>query len=68
MLVFTATDRLMHFLWDVYEDKDHKYHNLFLEHFRKIDQAVGEINARLNDDDLLIMHSDHGFERLGKDI
>jgi predicted AlkP superfamily phosphohydrolase/phosphomutase len=68
MLVFTATDRLMHFLWDAYEDKDHKYHNLFLEHFRKIDRAIGEINARLNDDDLLIMHSDHGFERLDKDI
>jgi len=68
MLVFTATDRLMHFLWDAYEDKDHKHHNLFLEHFRKIDQAIGEINARLNDDDLLIMHSDHGFERLDKDI
>jgi len=68
MLVFTATDRLMHFLWDAYENKGHKYHNMFLEHFRKIDRAVGEINAGLNDDDLLIMHSDHGFERLDKDI
>jgi predicted AlkP superfamily phosphohydrolase/phosphomutase len=68
MLVFTATDRLMHFLWDAYEDKGHKYHNLFLEHFRKIDRAIGEINDRLNGDDLLIMHSDHGFERLDKDI
>ncbi|MHC4439590.1 MAG: alkaline phosphatase family protein, partial [Planctomycetota bacterium] len=26
MLVFTATDRLMHFLWNAYEDADHKYH------------------------------------------
>jgi predicted AlkP superfamily phosphohydrolase/phosphomutase len=68
MLVFTATDRLMHFLWDAYEDKNHKYHNLFLEHFRKIDRAIGEINAQLNDNDLLIMHSDHGFERLDNDI
>ena len=68
MLVFTGTDRLMHFLWDAYEDKDHKYHNLFLEHFRKIDQAVGEIISRSADDDLLIMHSDHGFERLQNDV
>jgi predicted AlkP superfamily phosphohydrolase/phosphomutase len=68
MLVFTATDRLMHFLWDAYEDKDHKYHNLFLEHFRKIDEAVGEIGTRIADDDLLIMHSDHGFERLENDF
>jgi len=68
MLVFTGTDRLMHFLWDAYEDKNHKYHNLFLEHFRKIDQAVGEIIARSSDNDLLIMHSDHGFERLQNDV
>jgi len=68
MLVFTGTDRLFHFLWDAYEDKDHKYHNLFLEHFRKIDQAVGEIISRITDDDLLIMHSDHGFERLQNDV
>ncbi|MHC4572110.1 MAG: alkaline phosphatase family protein [Planctomycetota bacterium] len=68
MLIFTGTDRLMHFLWDAYEDKDHKYHNFFLEHFRKIDQAIGEINVRIADDDLLIMHSDHGFEKLEKDV
>jgi predicted AlkP superfamily phosphohydrolase/phosphomutase len=68
MLVFTGTDRLMHFLWNAYEDKDHRYHNLFLEHFRKIDEAVGEIGTRIADDDLLIMHSDHGFERLEKDV
>jgi len=68
MLVFTGTDRLMHFLWNAYEDKDHKYHNLFLEHFRKIDQTIGEINNRISGDDLLIMLSDHGFERLEKDV
>jgi len=43
MLVFTGTDRLMHFLWDAYEDKDHRHHNSFLKHFRRIDQAIGEI-------------------------
>jgi predicted AlkP superfamily phosphohydrolase/phosphomutase len=39
MLVFTATDRLMHFLYNAYEE-----------------------------DDILIMLSDHGFERLEKDV
>lgn len=68
MLVFTGTDRLMHFLWDAYEDKDHRYHDLFLEHFRRIDQAIGEIAARIGDDDLLVMLSDHGFERLDYDV
>ena len=68
MLVFTSTDRLMHFLWNAYEDADHKYHNLFLEHFRKIDRVIGEIVDKSNDEDLLIIHSDHGFERLEHDV
>lgn len=68
MLVFTATDRLMHFLWNAYEDKNHKYHNHFLKHFGTIDGAIGEINDKINDNDLLIMLSDHGFERLDYDI
>ncbi len=68
MLVFTATDRLMHFLWEAYEDTDHKYHNLFLRHFEKIDGIIREIAGRISDEDLLIVHSDHGFERLDHDV
>jgi predicted AlkP superfamily phosphohydrolase/phosphomutase len=68
MLVFTGTDRLMHFLFDAYEDKDHKYHDVFLEHFNKIDRIIGEISDRLGDNDLLIMLSDHGFEKLDYDV
>ncbi|MHC4461907.1 MAG: alkaline phosphatase family protein [Planctomycetota bacterium] len=68
MLVFTGTDRLMHFLWSAYEDESHQYHDLFLEHFRRIDQVIGEIAARVGDDDLLVMLSDHGFERLDYDV
>jgi predicted AlkP superfamily phosphohydrolase/phosphomutase len=68
MLAFTGTDRLMHFLWDAYEDKNHKYHEAFLEHFRRIDQAIGKIYSKLNENDVLIMLSDHGFEKLEKDV
>ena len=68
MLIFTGTDRLMHFLWDAYEDSKHKYHNFFLKHFRKIDETIGQIVSKLTEDDLIIMHSDHGFERLDKNI
>jgi predicted AlkP superfamily phosphohydrolase/phosphomutase len=68
MLVFTGTDRLLHFLWDAYEDKEHRYHNLFVEHFKKIDGVIGEINDGLGEDDLIVVHSDHGFERLDKDV
>jgi len=68
MLVFTGTDRLMHFLWSAYEDENHKYHQQFLDHFRKIDEVIGQIHNRLDSNDLLIILSDHGFEGLDKDI
>lgn len=68
MLVFTATDRLMHFLWNAYEDACHKFHNPFIEHFRRIDSVIGEIARKCSDEDLLIIHSDHGFERLEHDV
>lgn len=68
MLVFTGTDRLQHFLYNAYEDESHRFHSDFLEHFRKIDEVLGEIDDRLNEDDLLIMLSDHGFERLEESV
>ncbi len=68
MFVFTGTDRLMHFLWDAYEDQNHKYHNYFLEHFRKIDGVIGEMANQICDEDNLIMLSDHGFEKLEKEV
>ncbi len=68
MIVFTGTDRLMHSLWDAYEDETHKYHDRFADHFARIDRAIGEISENLADEDRLILHSDHGFERLEKDV
>jgi predicted AlkP superfamily phosphohydrolase/phosphomutase len=68
MLVFTGTDRLMHFLFDAYEDKSHKYHNDFLNHFHRIDCVIGEICSELTEDDFCLLLSDHGFEMLEKDI
>ncbi|MHC4692424.1 MAG: alkaline phosphatase family protein [Planctomycetota bacterium] len=68
MLVFSGTDRLMHFLWSAYENENHQYHDLFLNHFRRIDQSIGEIADRVGDDDLFVMLSDHGFERLDYDV
>ncbi|MCF7954984.1 MAG: alkaline phosphatase family protein [Phycisphaerae bacterium] len=64
MLVFTGTDRLLHFLWNAYADENHQYHEQFADHFRKIDVVIGEIAGSLGDDDTLVMMSDHGFEEL----
>jgi len=68
MPTFTGTDRLMHFLFDAYEDKNHKYHKDFVSHFSRIDAAIGNICSKLVENDVLIMLSDHGFERLEKDM
>jgi len=68
MLVFTGTDRLFHFLWNAYEDPSHKYHEAVLNHFRQIDEVIGEIHSKMNDDDHLLLLSDHGFEALNLEI
>jgi predicted AlkP superfamily phosphohydrolase/phosphomutase len=68
MFVFTGTDRLLHFLFTAYEDEGHKYHNDFIAHFRRIDQAIGDILSKLTKNDALIMLSDHGFEKLEVDV
>ena len=68
MFVFTGTDRLLHFLWDAYEKESHKFHGEFLEYFRKIDKIIGEIVSKIQEEDRLIMLSDHGFEGLDFDV
>ena len=68
MLVFTGTDRLAHFLWDAYEDKQHKHHTAFLAHLHQIDEVIGEITQKIDETDSLLVLSDHGFERLEYDI
>jgi predicted AlkP superfamily phosphohydrolase/phosphomutase len=68
MLAFTGTDRLAHFLWDAYEDPNHRYHEAFRDHFKKIDVVIGEIVGQLESEDSLLMLSDHGFERLYQNV
>lgn len=68
MLVFTGSDRLEHFLWDVYEDDGHEHHPQFLEFFEKVDEVIGEIDNGLGEDDSLIILSDHGMEGIKMDV
>lgn len=68
MIVFTGSDRLEHFLLDAYEDIHHEHHPQFLEYFKKVDDAIGEINGKLKEDDSLIILSDHGMELIKTNI
>ncbi len=64
MLVFTGSDRLGHFLWDAYQEENHQYHSDFIHYFQRIDVVIGEIKERLEEDDSLLMLSDHGMGRM----
>ncbi len=68
MFVFTGSDRIGHFLWSAYEDKNHKFHNDFLNYFRRVDEVIGEIADRGGKDVPIIIISDHGMERLKENV
>lgn len=68
MLVFTGSDKLEHFLWHAYEDENHEYHDKFLQYFKEVDSAIGEIAHRINEEDQLIMLSDHGMEAIKTNV
>jgi predicted AlkP superfamily phosphohydrolase/phosphomutase len=68
ILVFTGSDRLEHFLWNAYEDETHEHRSQFLEFFERIDGVIGEINNRLDEDDSLVILSDHGMEGIRTDV
>jgi len=64
MPVITGSDRIGHFLWDIYEDEKNQHHPRFLDYFREIDHIIGEYTSKLKDDDTLIILSDHGMEKI----
>jgi predicted AlkP superfamily phosphohydrolase/phosphomutase len=64
MLVFTGSDRLEHFLINAYGNPDHEFHKQFLEYFKNVDDAIGEINEKMKQNDSLFMLSDHGMEEV----
>ncbi|MDH5543470.1 MAG: alkaline phosphatase family protein [Nitrospinota bacterium] len=59
--VFTETDRLNHFLFDAWDDASHKYHGVFTEFYRRIDDSIGRILEKIAGSQPVYIHSDHGF-------
>src|SRR4030042_2866397 len=68
MFVFTGTDRIGHFLWDAYQNKNHQYHSDFLNYFNRIDQVIGEISQKLGKNDSLFILSDHGMGKMKTNV
>lgn len=65
--VITATDRLHHFFWNDMEEKN-EYGTRFIEYYRLIDEILGQVVERVDDDTTLIIISDHGFCTLKKEV
>jgi predicted AlkP superfamily phosphohydrolase/phosphomutase len=65
--VITATDRLHHFFWNDMEEKN-DYGIKFIEYYRLIDEILGQITGKIDDNTTLIIISDHGFCNLKKEV
>ncbi len=69
LVVFTAADRFQHRFWK-YMDNTHphysskkatKYGNVISSVYKRLDEIVGELSDKLDDDTTLVIMSDHGF-------
>ena len=63
MVHIMGTDRVNHFAWAKWDDSDEQYAPRFLDYYRKVDAAVGEIAQAAGDEAELLILSDHGFTR-----
>lgn len=75
--VFDATDRIQHMYWR-YSENGHpaaadqpippEFEDAIEQHYRRNDALVGRVMDSLNDDDALIVLSDHGFTSFRRGI
>ncbi len=55
------TDRLHHFFYEYYEQRDLRFYEVFLNLYRRIDKLIGEITRQIDEQSALLLLSDHGF-------
>ena len=68
--VVDATDRIQHMFWRYREDgrpalrdaESERYREAIEDLYRRMDDLVGRLRAKLDDDAVLIVMSDHGFK------
>ena len=62
------TDRINHFLWDGWVDETSSHRNDFLQFYRALDKALGEIVSRIDPESEILVLSDHGFCSIDKEV
>ena len=74
--VFDATDRIQHMFWR-YLDPDHpanrgkdieKYRDTIKELYQRMDDLLGRILSKIDEDTVLMILSDHGFKEFKRGI
>lgn len=66
--IITGTDRLHHYFMSAYENDSSEFKVKFENYYKKIDDCIAYINSKLIESDLLFIFSDHGFEKLAREI
>jgi predicted AlkP superfamily phosphohydrolase/phosphomutase len=62
------TDRLHHFFWEEMERGDPRVAPAFLDFYRRVDRALGEIRSWVDDETTLVVLSDHGFCSIRQEV
>ena len=65
--VIMATDRINHFLFEDY-DRDGELSEEFVNFYERVDEVLGGIRERLDDETTLIVAADHGFCTLDYEV
>lgn len=63
MFTVTGTDRLHHFMFDAYLDKNNRFHEEFINYYRELDKVIGDLIDKTEgrrEFEVMIL-SDHGF-------
>jgi predicted AlkP superfamily phosphohydrolase/phosphomutase len=75
IVVVTGTDRLMHFLYEAFENEFHPHHHHFLDYFDKVDAFAGrmferflEMSGSNQGENVFYMISDHGFTKIQSEV
>jgi predicted AlkP superfamily phosphohydrolase/phosphomutase len=62
------TDRLHHFLWQQMEEGHPTYAPAFYDFYARIDDMLGQLAAKLDDNMTLMWMADHGFCTIKKEV
>jgi|SRR3989344_2094221 len=72
--VFEDIDRLQHYFWKFMDSthpdyvKGNKFENAIHDYYKKMDELIGDIRHKLNDEVVFFVVSDHGFGPLYKQV